>query len=72
MNHWIFDVLHNAPKKQPDGAMCRFDDGNYAVGRFAFSDGCVCYPDDKEQDLCIQHVVKSTPLGSFECLHSYG
>ena len=37
---------------------CRFNDGLPAVARFSTPTGCVCYPDDREQDLCGQHVIK--------------
>lgn len=46
--------------------VCRFGCGP-AVGRFAFSKGCVCFPDDRVQDLCAQHACHSTPIGTM-CL----
>jgi len=30
------------------------------------SAGCVCFPGDVEQALCMQHVVRATPLGTME------
>jgi hypothetical protein len=33
---------------------CRFGDGE-AIYRVAVPDGCLCYPDDREQDLCLHH-----------------
>ena len=49
---------------------CRFCSAK-ALGRFALDKGCLCYPDDREQDLCQQHVVRATPLGSMELLVDY-
>jgi hypothetical protein len=40
-------------------AMCRFCSDPV----FELSAGCVCYPDDRYQALCMQHVIKATPLG---------
>jgi len=42
---------------------CRFDHNTPAVGRYKTPDGCVCYPDDREQDLCAQHVIKNGMIG---------
>lgn len=42
---------------------CRFCD-RPAVGVFFLSRGCVCYPRDRLQALCQQHVVRSNPTGS--------
>lgn len=38
--------------------MCRHNDGMEAVARFSTPNGCACFPDDREQDLCMQHIVK--------------
>ena len=43
--------------------LCRFNDGMEAVARFKTPQGCVCYPDDREQDLCMQHVIKDGMIG---------
>jgi len=51
--------------------LCRFGDGYTAVARYRFSDGCVCFPDDKEQDLCAQHASDSWPHGSMERILTY-
>ena len=51
-------------------ASCRFGDGE-AIGRFRLDQGCLVYPDDREQDLCWYHARESTPLGSFEILADY-
>jgi hypothetical protein len=37
-----------------------------ALAIFAVSEGCLCRPDDREQALCLHHIMKATPLGSFE------
>lgn len=49
---------------------CRFC-GRPAIARFYLSRGCVCYPDDREQDLCLHHAVRATPIGSFELIWDY-
>lgn len=49
---------------------CRFGDGD-AVARFRLSRGCVCFPDDREQDLCCQHIARATPLGTLELIVEY-
>ncbi len=41
---------------------CRFGDGP-AAARFRTPQGCVCFPDDREQDLCMQHIIKDGTLG---------
>ena len=51
--------------------MCRFGDGSLAVARFATPRGCVCYPDDREQDLCYQHVIKWGIIGDAKVLIDY-
>jgi hypothetical protein len=38
--------------------LCRHNDGMEAVARFRTPEGCICFPEDKEQDLCAQHIVK--------------
>jgi 8-oxo-dGTP pyrophosphatase MutT (NUDIX family) len=59
----INDTLFDIPK-------CRFCSAD-AVGHYKLSKGCFCFPDDKEQDLCAQHVVSATPIDSFELAHKY-
>lgn len=34
-----------------------------AVAVFSMPRGCTCYPDDREQALCMQHVVRANPTG---------
>lgn len=56
-----------------DGVVrCRFGDGFRAAVRVSLSDGCLCYPDDREQDLCIQHLDRANPLGEMEVIKDYG
>ena len=31
---------------------------------FSLSAGCACYPNDRDQALCLQHIERSTPLGA--------
>lgn len=53
------------------GTICRFCSSE-AVGLYALDRGCVCYPDDREQALCAQHVVRATPLGGFDLVAGPG
>jgi hypothetical protein len=41
---------------------CRHCDSP-AVARFKTPNGCVCFPEDREQDLCMQHIIKDGMLG---------
>lgn len=50
---------------------CRFC-GMPSIARYAMDEGCICYPDDREQDLCMQHENRATPLGSMELMINYG
>lgn len=50
---------------------CRFEDGEPAVARYAMSDGCVCFPNDRVQDLCSQHEHRASPLGNMMLLIDY-
>jgi hypothetical protein len=31
----------------------------------------MCFPDDREQSLCVHHALRATPLGSFELIEDY-
>jgi hypothetical protein len=48
--------------------LCRFGDGDVAVVRVALNEGCLAYPDDREQVLCLNHFHKMTPNDSYEVL----
>lgn len=62
----------SAPPVLKEDVPCRFcGDKALAVGRWAMSEGCVCYPDDREQDLCAQHAIRATPLGDMVLLVIY-
>lgn len=53
---------------------CRFAEKGCdmpAVVQVGMDLGCVCFPDDQIQDLCVHHEMKSTPLGSFVVLGRY-
>lgn len=54
-----------AQEVAPEILPCR-QCGERAVAVFAMSEGCVVYPDDREQALCWQHAHKAAPLGSME------
>lgn len=49
---------------------CRLCDDK-AVALVAMDAGCVCFPDDRAQWLCAQHLVISEPLGSFETIYGW-
>lgn len=44
---------------------CRFC-GKPAIARFSMERGCMCYPEDREQALCPQHIVSAEPIGAME------
>ena len=44
---------------------CRFCDDE-AVAIFVLNEGCFVFPNDREQALCMHHVLKATPIGSIE------
>jgi hypothetical protein len=44
---------------------------NPAVARFALDEGCLAKPDDRQQDLCLHHAMRSTPCGTIELLEVY-
>ena len=50
---------------------CRFEDGSPAVARLSTPRGCVCFPEDREQDLCAQHIVKWGIFGDAEIIKVY-
>ena len=57
--------MTNAPVPVSEQTVpCRFGDSAPAVGRYRTPEGCTCYPDDREQDLCGQHVAKDGMIGS--------
>ncbi len=55
--------MHNIPIEEK-AVPCRFGDGNLAVARYETPQGCVCFPDDRLQDLCGQHVIKDGMIGN--------
>jgi|HubBroStandDraft_6_1064221.scaffolds.fasta_scaffold3599170_2 hypothetical protein len=40
--------------------------GTESVVRVALSDGCQAWPDDREQELCGQHLMSICPIGDME------
>jgi hypothetical protein len=54
----------------PVDVKCRFCSAS-AIAKYAMDRGCVCFPDDREQALCAQHIIRATPLGSMELLEDY-
>jgi hypothetical protein len=57
---------HSAPASEEEVRrelqLCRFCNSP-AAGRFALSRGCVAFPEDREQLLCLHHWCRATPLG---------
>lgn len=49
---------------------CRFGDGE-AIALFHMVDGCMCFPDEREQDLCLHHAYRATPLGRMVMIRDY-
>jgi hypothetical protein len=49
---------------------CRFC-GTPSVGIYHLDEGCFCYPDDREQALCSQHVLRATPLGEMILIKAF-
>lgn len=50
---------------------CRFGDSYPAVLRIRLSAGCIGYPDDREQDVCLHHAMRVTPIGWVQGIHAY-
>ncbi len=46
--------------------ICRFGDSDPVVVRVELSAGCLCFPDDKTQDLCEYHYYKASPQGEMK------
>lgn len=51
--------------------LCSMGCGGEAIARFALSAGCVARRDDREQDLCYHHAMRSEPLGAMTLLLDY-
>jgi hypothetical protein len=49
---------------------CRFCDQK-AITKYELSDGCICFPEDKEQYLCLQHESRAIPLGDMILLEEF-
>ena len=49
-----------------DTPKCRFGCIATALYRVKLEKGCICYPDDREQLVCVQHWSKMEPLGAAE------
>ena len=53
---------------------CRFQERGcqgVAIARYALAEGCACFPDDREQDLCLQHVMKDGQIDGIRPLIVY-
>jgi len=50
----------------PIDTKCRQGDSDPPVAIIALSDGCLVFPEDREQVLCLHHAMKITPRGSAE------
>jgi len=63
--------INGVPVIEED-AVCRFDGCMHpAVGDYATPSGCACYPEDRKQDLCVQHAVTAEPLGEMTLTRIY-
>lgn len=51
-------------------AECRGKDGE-AIVRVALTEGCLAWPDDREQDLCVQHLSSIEPRGEMWLIDVY-
>jgi hypothetical protein len=49
---------------------CRFG-CPVSAGRYSVPEGCVCFRDDTEQDLCAQHASSAEPLGEMKIIRIY-
>lgn len=47
---------------------CRHDDDMHAVGKYNVPNGCAVFPDDREQDLCGQHVINGGMNEGYELI----
>lgn len=53
---------------------CRFAEGlgapcpSPAVAYVTLSDGCACFPNDRRQYLCLQHLQEAEPIGSISAV----
>jgi hypothetical protein len=70
LTQWKHRVQYNYKKVGYKMLKCHFCTQE-AVGRFTLSDGCVAFPNDKEQDLCFHHAMKATPLGTIDLIQDY-
>jgi hypothetical protein len=49
---------------------CSFGDGE-VICRVALPRGCIARPDDREQELCWHHLLKSQPIGGIALVEYY-
>lgn len=49
---------------------CRFG-CEEVIGIYSIPEGCLCFPDDKEQALCAQHLYKAESSGPIEKLFDW-
>lgn len=47
---------------------CRFGDSSGAIAVWEMDEGCMCYPDDRVQSLCLHHTFRASPRGSMDLL----
>jgi hypothetical protein len=57
--HWV--IL-------PTDTKCRQGDRDPVVGIVALDQGCLVFPDDREQALCLHHIMRITPRGSVDLI----
>ncbi len=67
------DIVQERPDEEEEEAMryppfyCRFGDGE-AIAIWDMPGGCMCYPEDRAQALCLQHSRRATPLDGMTLL----
>ncbi|MDB5237464.1 MAG: hypothetical protein JWL88_566 [Parcubacteria group bacterium] len=49
----------------PKYTRCRFGCA-IAIAKFSIPEGCESFPNDTEQCLCVEHVLKTKPLGDMQ------
>jgi len=59
-------LVNEVPFIEED-SVCRFEGCSHpALGEYTTPNGCACYPDDRQQKLCVQHAITAEPLGEMK------
>lgn len=54
-----------------DTIPCRFRHLTNAVAHVTLTEGCIAFPGDREQDLCLHHLENATPLAEMTVVRWY-